>query len=205
VDERGFTRDAIAFEKEGKLLNGRNIYERALTVVKNCKMATKFHDDYQNPDGTNRSGKATEDVLMHVRQKMFVYLKGAVNSKSNSRKKEEEKALTEDDMPPRWLFNGWFAFVLFGPQGISTQRLSCLSKDGKDVPKASRAVVKAKEAEAKCATRRADDSGTRGMSVQDQLTLATCLIARNEKKQQMSESSCSWPTVKRPMHLARSS
>jgi hypothetical protein len=178
VNERGFTRDAIAANASGAKaadkLNGRNIYERALTAIAMSKLALKYFHEYC-PNAKIPSGKTVDDMLLYVRQKMFVHLKGAKNNKSNSRKKDEEKkSLSEEDMPDKWMFNGWFAFVLYGsPQGIAKQALSCLSEDGKDVPKESRAESRAKAVKMEGDKRRADSNGERrGVSMQDQLTLA---------------------------------
>ena len=76
-------------------------------------------------------------MLLYVNQKMFVQLKGAKSNKSNNRKKEECKMiLTKKDMPDKWIFNGWFVFVLYeGPEEFAPTSLSCMSEDGKDVPK----------------------------------------------------------------------
>jgi hypothetical protein len=177
VNERGFTSDAIAMHK-GERLNGRNIYDRALTCIAMCKVALKYFHEFC-PGGKLPSGKSAEDMLLYVRQKMFVHLRGAKNNKSNSKKKEEadqQKVYTEEGMPDKWLFNGWFVFVLFGtPLGLANVSLSCLSEDGKDVPKVGRAEIRAKAAKTEMEQRRADDgsSGKRGVSMQDQLTMAT--------------------------------
>jgi hypothetical protein len=77
-------------------------------------------------------------------------------------------------MPEKWMFNGWFVFVLYGsPEAFATTSLSCLSETGKDVPKVGRAEARAKEAKMETDKRRADEGGQRGVSMQDQLTLAT--------------------------------
>jgi hypothetical protein len=174
VNERGFNRDAIASHK-GENINGRNLYDKALTSIAMCKLAMKYHDEFA-PNGKNPSGKTMEDMLLYVRQKMFVHLRGAKNNKSNSRKKDEDKTLTEEDMPDKWLFNGWFVFVMYGPQGVCATSLSCLSRDGKDVVKVSRAETRDKVAKVEDDKRRADNgtaAGARGVSMQDQITLAT--------------------------------
>jgi hypothetical protein len=100
------------------------------------KLALKYFHEYC-PNGKLPSGKTVDDMLLYVHQKMFVHLKGVKSNKSNSRKKEDEKkSLTEEDMHEKWMFNGWFVFVLYGsPQGLAKDALSCLSEDGKDVPK----------------------------------------------------------------------
>jgi hypothetical protein len=106
---------------------------------------------------------------------MFVKLKGAKNNKSNSRKKSSDnKELTEDDMPERWMFNGWFAFVLYGSRhALARNSLSCFSEDGKDVPKESRAESRKQQVKIKDAKRCTDSMENRGISTEDHLTMAT--------------------------------
>ena len=70
--------------------------------------------------------------------------------------------------------NGWFVFVLYGiPYSYASTTLSCLSEDGKDVPKVSCSEARAKEAKVEMEKRHANNAGKRGVSMQDQLTLAT--------------------------------
>jgi hypothetical protein len=158
------------------LLNGRNIYERALTSIAMYKLAMKHHNDFC-PGGKLPSGKSLEDLLLYVRQKMFLQLKGAKNNKSNARvrldKDGNEIVLSEDNLPDKWFFNGWFVFVLFCPQGLSVTTLSCLSEDGSNVPKQSRADTRAKEAKVEMAKRRENEDGTRGLTADDQLAFAS--------------------------------
>ncbi len=126
------------------------------------------------PNGTLPSGKTFEDMLLFVRQKMFVHLLGAKNNKSNSKKKDDPaKSLTEEEMPGKWMFNGWLVFVLYGtPEGLTKNSLSCLSENGKDVPKDSRSSARASEAKL-AADERRTHVGSRGISVQDRVTLVT--------------------------------
>jgi hypothetical protein len=187
VGDRGFTREAIASNK-GELLNGRNIHDKAVEAMKNYKFAMKYHKEYCINDGKLPSGKRFEDLVLYVRQKMFVHLNGAKNNKSNARPKKDKEGhaivLSEDEMPEKWMFHGYFAFVLFCPHGLSGIQLSCLSEDGTDVPKQSRAETRAKEAQVKMAERRASDDGTRGISTQDHVALETLANAsfREESK-----------------------
>ena len=88
VGKQGFTREAIA-QNKGEKVNGRNIYNQALTSIAMCQMSLKYFDEFC-PDGKLPSGKTTEDMLLYVRQKMYVHLKGVKSNKSNSRKKDGE-------------------------------------------------------------------------------------------------------------------
>jgi hypothetical protein len=184
VGERGFIRETFSKQK-GEPLNGRNIYDRALTAIAMFKLAMKYHNEFC-PNGKLPSGKTLEDLLLHVRQKMFMHLKGAKNNKSNARTKVDregnEIVLTEDDLPAKWIFHGWFTFVLFCPQGLSDSSLSCLSDNGSNVPKQSRAETRAKEASVEMVKRRSNNEGNRGISAQDQIAFATLEQAAFKKE-----------------------
>jgi hypothetical protein len=164
VGERGFDREAIAVHSNQRL-NGRNLYDRGLTAIAMCKMALKYCKEFC-PDGKLPSGKSREDMLLYVRQKMYVHLKGSKNNKSNTKKKSKnnedvpERILSEEDMPDKWMFNGWFAFVLYGSsEGLAQSRLTCLSDGFKDVAKVGRAEARAKEAKVETEKRRANEGG----------------------------------------------
>jgi hypothetical protein len=101
--------------------------------MSNYKLAMKYHNEYCPADKLP-SGKTLEYMLLYVRQKMFVHLKRAKNSKSNARKKLDKEGneitLSEEDLPFKWMFNGWFAFVLFVLTGLAQPVcLACLRMD----------------------------------------------------------------------------
>ena len=75
-------------------------------------------------------------------------------------------------MPDNWLFNGYFAFVLFGPKGLPAKTFSCLmEKDDDKVEKKGRSELRKAEAEAKSKERQA--AAGRGVSVKDSFAFAT--------------------------------
>jgi hypothetical protein len=80
---------------KGKMIKGRKIYERALTAIAMCKLALKYCHDFCPKPGELLSRKSVEDMILFVRQKMFVHLKGSKNNKSNETNKEEP-VLTKD-------------------------------------------------------------------------------------------------------------
>jgi hypothetical protein len=175
VGERGFTREALA-KQNGETLKGRNIHERALVSIAMFKLAMKYHNEYC-PNGNLPSGTTIEDLMLYVRQKMFVHLKGAKNNKSNARIKVDKEGndvvLTEGDMPCKWTFNGWVVFVLFCPNGLCEESLSCLSDNGSDVPKQSRSQARLKDAKCEMEQRRHNEEGNRGICAEDQLAFAS--------------------------------
>ena len=194
LHDPGFTRADIATMKGTKNtpsapVSGRNLTEKALTVLANYKFALKYHDEYM-VGGKYPSGKLLPDLLLYVRQKMFVRFKGAKNNNSNSKrdKKKKEKELTEEDMPVDYMFSGWLAFVLLGPQGVSEMTLSCLAAgSNKDTaPKKGRAAIRKEEAQRKDAERSAGVGATgpykRGV------TGNTDLVAQNVDNSHMKEA-----------------
>ena len=105
LHDKGFTRKDLAIRKasatkqEEEKIGGRNLADKALTAIANYKVALKYHDEYMQ-NGKFPSGKSLEDLLLYVRQKMFIHLKGAKNNNSNSKRaKNKQKPFNEEDMP----------------------------------------------------------------------------------------------------------
>ena len=175
VNDDGFTKEDLAGNKHGEKLLGRNLNDRALQVVGNYKYALKFYQDYAHTtqEEVNPSGKKTDDMLLYVRQKMFVKLRGGKDGKAMSRAKRAGKTVLEDDMPDKYTFTGFFAFVLFGPHGLSELKLSCLSVDGKGVPQQGRRSAREEDGEQKKAAKAAAGAPSkRDVSVHEKATAA---------------------------------
>jgi hypothetical protein len=95
---------------------------------------------------------------------------------------------TEEELPEKWFFDGWFVFALFCPRGLSATRLSCLSEVGSDVPKQSRSETRAKEAKAGMDHRRTNEDGTIGLTAQDKVALASLQHAKfNEESKNIRD------------------
>lgn len=174
------------------MILGRTINDKALTASANFKFALRFANDFSADKERNPSGAKLEDMLLHVRKQMFVKFQGSKDQKGYSRalakhksdfEKAKEKAiaegqeapvyeaptvLDEDDMPTDYVFSGYIAFVVFGPQGISKTSLSFFHADDPNVPKSSRKKARLKEAQAKENERMAsslpEDANRRGVS-----------------------------------------
>ena len=73
MNERGFTRQAIAANTQVKAsgeevtekVNGRTIYEKALTAIAMSKFALKYYHEFC-PNGKLPSGKTVDDMLLYV-------------------------------------------------------------------------------------------------------------------------------------------
>lgn len=180
VHENGFTASALKNYKvkgEDKLLNGRIITEKASDVIANYKFALKHYKDYTGSiQEKNPSGQSTEDMVQYLMPKMFMQLKG--KTKMKNVKKETKAPSSPDQMGSTYIFAGFFAFLLFGPPAMAGYSLSCLTEDGKDVPKKGR---KAARAEASAAADREREAGVgghvpeayhRGVAMRDKATVA---------------------------------
>lgn len=127
VFDPGFTREDICTQHDGTTLSGRILYDKGLQVVTNYKHAVKHYLEFTDANQNNPSGTTLEDMLMYVRQKMHVEFKGGKN-KPTGRAGMNRPAVDEENMPAKYVFNGYFAFVLFGPRPLSSYLFSCLSK-----------------------------------------------------------------------------
>jgi hypothetical protein len=187
LEENGFDKATISVNNKGnKLLDGRNINEKALLVIATLKFAYQFHSEFVSANGDNPSGTKLEDMLLFVRQKCYVLFKGKKNMKLCKSSKCTGE-FSEEDMPVKYFFTGFFAFLLFGPQGISGTTLECLSPDGKNSKKKSRAMARKEEVEVKQREREAANGGyvpddyRRGVNIRDKVSCAQ--IAQAEMKE----------------------
>lgn len=189
VNDVGFTRTDIVSKRAtvnapAELLSGRNITDRGLTVCANFRLALKFFNEFA-PNGNLPSGKSIEDMLLYIRQKMYVLLKGCKKMAPASR----EFANTEDDMQSNYLFTGFMAFAFVGPLGHSGTTLNCLSVNGAGAAKVSRKAIRAGEADRKAADRLHNIGGTakdpRGCSIRDKFNSAhlSVQVCRDKKRE----------------------
>ncbi|CAB9529025.1 hypothetical protein (Partial), partial [Seminavis robusta] len=103
VHSRGFTREALAKTK-GELIQGRNVYDRGNRCIANYKTALKYHDEFcpKSSPEPYPSGKGLDDMLMYVRQKMYMLLKGAKNKDGARRVKKDADSFTAEEMPEKY-------------------------------------------------------------------------------------------------------
>jgi hypothetical protein len=187
VGENGFDAKTISINSKGnKPLEGRNLNEKALLVIATLKHVYLFHKEFVDANGQNPSGTKLEDMLLYVRQKCYVLFKGKKNM-ALCKKSKPTGEFTEEDMPVKYFFTGFFAFLLFGPQGISGSSLECLSTDGKNAPKKSRAQARKEDLDVRNKEREASVGGyvpedyRRGVNIRDKVSCAH--IAQAEMKE----------------------
>ncbi|CAB9530829.1 unknown protein [Seminavis robusta] len=184
VHAKGFVRDALA--KNGdEMISGRNIKDRANNSIGVYKFALKYCDEYMDDSGTGKypSGKGFEDMVLYVRQKVYVHLKGGKNNKgANRRAAKDGKEWKEENMPDKYMFNGFFVFLMYGPVGLAGSTLTCLSADGKKVERVGRAEARKKESEVKQAERTTGVGATgifqRGVPVKDKFACAQMAVSQ---------------------------
>jgi hypothetical protein len=176
VHERGFTRDVIALSK-GKQWSGRNINDKALDAIANYRHALRiYNEEYKQDSATgNPSGKKIEDMTDYILRRMFVFLQGKKSGKGTTAL-DTEGRFTMENLPPKYVFTGYFVFVLFGPQPTSGKTLSCLTADGTtNMMKSGRAAARKEAAEVKKAEREeGTDDGIyrRGVALKDKASAA---------------------------------
>jgi len=141
-----------AWKHKNAKLNGRNLHDRGAKVCRHHKVFLKHFKECADSREGHPSGLVLEDMLMCVRTKIYVAFQGSQNVVGKTAKGKE---CTEEGMPEKHFPAGWFAFVLFGPMPTTGVTLACLSDDGKNVEKMSRADSRKLEAKAKNKGRKA--------------------------------------------------
>ena len=183
IHDPGFTREALCMMKKDVPVSGRILYDKALQVIQNYKHALKHCDDYVDSNKNDPSGKKLEDILDYVRRRMCVEFKGCRN-KPTGKAALKKPSVNAEDMPVKYVFNGYMAFALFGPRPLSSYTFTCFSKDGEGVEKKSRSVIKDVNKKTKDAERNAGTGGfvpeeyRRGVSLAAKASVAH--LAQNE-------------------------
>ena len=157
VHDPGFTREAIANNKSGPVA-GRTLCDKALQAIANYKHALKHFTVCADIHANDPSGLVLADMLEYVLRKMCVEFKGSKN-KPTGKAARNKGVFKEDDMPEKYVFNGFFTFAMFGPHPMSGETFSCLSVDGKKVAKLSRNENRQQQAMAEEAKRKAGTGG----------------------------------------------
>jgi hypothetical protein len=136
--------------KAANVLTGRTIHKQAMTVVANFRCAVAEGLKFLNSDGSLPSGTTKEDYYNFVRERMYHEMKGQTSkngdppgaavknngsggSGSNGKAVYDDFMSAENDcdgyegkMPDDWIFDGYMAFVLFGPFGADEDKLDWL-------------------------------------------------------------------------------
>jgi hypothetical protein len=103
----------------------RSIQSYAETAVKNCKLATSFGKPFIKSDGSLPSGWSRLDFLNKVLDLMYDKIRNEPKSKKIESGEEREVVLSAT-RPKQWIFNGYMAFVLYGPLAFDTNLKSNL-------------------------------------------------------------------------------
>jgi hypothetical protein len=194
-------------------MKGRKLFNDGNGALKNIRKALALLKElpevtFVDDEITYRSGVTPEEVKMKLLDSMYHHLKGktsvdeseAVNNKDNNKdnNNSSENSTVSDEVeeeveatrPPGWMFQGWMAFVLFGPFAEKKDRLDLLycgvhENDGKNKLSSRRALRK-EEAMAKDAKRLANvdkrnADASRGIPLpSSQISLAALQVKKKE-------------------------
>ncbi|CAB9517845.1 unknown protein [Seminavis robusta] len=196
VYENGFTEKSLCEDgKSGKVqkVSARNIYDKARFSIANYRIALVFYKEYSGTlePGVNPSGQSFDDMILYVRRKMFIALEGKTRKRTLTKKEKEAGKVfdkTEDDMPEKYLFQGYFAFCLWGPIPLSGRTLSCFAADHKSkVEKKSRKDAREEQAKQKAYERSvdegADETFKRGVPLQEKKVAIQMAAAAHANEQ----------------------
>lgn len=203
IHEGGLSFEALSEgQKKGSQLTGRNINDRAGRVLHNYKFALGAYKEYmagQTGNQDNPSGLKVEDMMLYVQAKMYAELKGKTNAKNKG--KEPKKGTPR--MKPVYAFNGMFAFLLFGPNPLSGQTLSCFTEDGKtNIDKKGRKASREEETRDKKKTRETGAGGhipaayNRGVNIKEKAAAAHMALSAQHHDQKNVQNLLALATAK---------
>jgi hypothetical protein len=101
----------------GDPLSFHNVHTNAQSALRYCKLAVAAGKEFIDSNGNLPSGWSRQDYFDKVLDKMYITV--LLESKTNKIKDgtSREKMLT-NTRKPGWVFNGFMAFVMFGPLAL---------------------------------------------------------------------------------------
>jgi hypothetical protein len=169
-----------------EFITGRTLFDLAKGCLKNIKKAMSVIVSKIKHGKPVNSGQTMEDVYKEVLDEMYKLLKGKPslqeeNPDSSDHDEDEQAKPASSDRPHDWVFNGWMAFLLFGPTAPARQQLNLttmgdpptVSEDGtkKDKKQFGREAHRNQEAVEKSEERKRGGPD-RGMTVLERTTVA---------------------------------
>lgn len=112
------------------LFSEASVFSYAMDSVKLCKQAVAAGKAFLQPDGSLPSGCNKQDYYNKVLDIMYEKVKGEPDVKK-ALDGTTRVAILERERPPNWVFNGWMAFVAFGPMAEDSALKSNLMTGGK--------------------------------------------------------------------------
>jgi hypothetical protein len=188
------------------LMRGRKLYNdgkgamlnirKALALLKELPEVTFVDDEL-----VYKSGVTPEEVKEKLLDSMYKLLKGKTTVDKNKKTNKNTTGTTKTGpVPPEycpygWFFQGWMAFVIFGPFAEAKDQLDLMylgphSDDAK--PSTSRRALCKEEQKAKELKRDANigiynEEVKRGISTTAQINMATLEVRRNELEMRRME------------------
>jgi hypothetical protein len=185
-----------------ELVKGRKLFNDANTALKNIRKAWAVLKDlpevsFVDNEIEYKSGVTAEEVKGKLLDGMHQLLKGKTSLDKNNKEEEDEdntaiNNFADQPRPAGWFFQGWMAFLLFGPFADEKERLDLISIGGHHEDRnksSSRRACKKADAELKqkhrdagngCANGAKTQDITRGVSVTNQIGLATFDVKKQE-------------------------
>jgi hypothetical protein len=117
------------------LIKGRKLFNDAkgsLTNIRKALAVLKQLDEVSFIDGEiqYKSGVSEDEVKIKVLDGMYAVLKGKTVVEETEEETGAETEMVEQEAvptrPPGWFFQGWMAFVVFGPFANAKDRLNLL-------------------------------------------------------------------------------
>jgi hypothetical protein len=189
------------------LMRGRKLFNDGNGALKNIRKALALLKElpevtFVDDEIMYRSGVTPDEVKVKLLDAMHLHLKGktSVDESEQMKKKggtdenSSEVEVEEAEEPPAirpagWMFQGWMAFVLFGPFAEKKDRLDLLycgihENDGKK-QLSSRRALRREEAAAKDAQRLANvdkrnGDASRGIPLPSQINMAALQVKKKE-------------------------
>jgi hypothetical protein len=119
----------LKFPKSDKRISGDTIKNKGAAVLANCKVAIPIGAQFLDKNGKLPSGRKIQDYLEHVLDGMYKKLVLEDKCKNVASSNDREKIMGES-RPKGWIFNGFMAFVAFGPLALKDSDKSNMMMHG---------------------------------------------------------------------------
>jgi hypothetical protein len=188
--------------KTTELTTGRNLLDTARNATRNIKKLISLLLPKLDHGKPKLSGQTMEQVLEEVREEMWTLLKGKVyvdstagatvgNNNLSGSDDDDEAAAEQSSLLSNWTPIGWMAFLAFGPTSESGADLPVFTLGDPKVsgPTGNKAdfgrkAHRKKEAKQKEQERQNAPNGSRGLSFDQKLGLATLSLKQKQLKQE---------------------
>jgi hypothetical protein len=192
------TLQKTSFKSTAPLISGRNLLSAGNEALRTVKKAISIAKPLLNEDGSPKdSGTTHADIIRTVLDEMYATLSGrrSIDDEAEDDANDEAADEAEDgrQRPNDWFFNGWFAFLLFGPMAPPNKRLDLFltgnpANDGNH-KSSGRSAFRQRDAEDKEKERSQGGSSDRGgLTMRDRISLANLDLQKLAQAQSKKEA-----------------